>query len=161
MTLISEKLDLYNSIAIQNCKNCNSGDNIMLHKTRFNVVNTNSVNYAALEPIMLHAALYNPLCYNQSCYFTIYYATIKQNHTTLHLMLTMVINALLCCICCIIYKDQTQQTQYIYAAQDKQQSIQYHAAMMLYQKLTVCQTLLTQTQKYFISSHKPRTINQT
>ena len=74
-------------------------------------------------------------------------------------MLTMVTYALLCCICCIIYKDQKQQTLYIHAAQDKQQSIQYHAAMMLYQKLTVCQTL--QTQKCFISSHKTRTINQT
>ena len=58
-----------------------------------------------------------------------------------------------------LYSCCTEQTLCIHDAQDKQQSIQYHAAMMLYQKLTVCHTL--QTQKCFVSSHKPRTINQT
>ena len=145
--------------------------------TPFSVINTNSVNYAALQPIMLqsksimlpytthyatikvnHAALYNPLCYNQSqsCCFTTYYATIRQNHTMLHLMLTMVTDALAIMLNLLYHLQWSilQQTLYIHAAQDKQQSIQYNAAMMLYHKLTVCQTLQTQ-------SHKARTINQT
>ena len=45
----------------------------MLHKTRFNVVNTNSVNYAAFQPIMQQSESF-------MLPYTTHYATIKVNH---------------------------------------------------------------------------------
>ena len=61
----------------------------MLHKTRFNVVNTNSVNYAALEPIMLQSeSIMLP--------YTSHYATI--NHATSQSIMLQSNKIIQCCI---------------------------------------------------------------
>lgn len=113
----------------------------MLHKTRstrFNVVNTNSVNYAALEPIMLQSdSIMLP--------YTTHYATIIcYNLTKSYNAASDADYGDKCPIKLhLLYHLQGSILQH-HAAQDKQQSIQYNAAMMLYHKLTVCQTLQTQ-----------------